>query len=119
MATVNPANAVFRQDGESIDYTPSTDVNAGDVVVMNSSLVGVAKTEIPADEQGSIALEGVYRVDAESSSSASAAYGIGVTLYFDATEDRVTTDSGDGVECGVALESAPDSDDRILVKLNA
>jgi hypothetical protein len=40
--------AVFLQDGNSIDYTPASDVQPGDVVVLGS-LIGIATRPIPAN----------------------------------------------------------------------
>ena len=53
------ATAKFIHDGNSIDYTPSADVAAGDVVVQGES-VGIAKTAIAANLIGAIAVTGVF-----------------------------------------------------------
>ena len=55
------ATATFVQDGSSIDYTPSADVAAGDVVVQND-LVGIAKQPIAANALGALAVAGVFEV---------------------------------------------------------
>lgn len=55
------AKANFVQDGNSIDYTPAQDVTGGDVVVLSDSMmVGIAKVDIPAGTQGSLATTGVF-----------------------------------------------------------
>jgi len=51
--------ATFVHDGNTIDYTPATDVAAGDVVVQGE-LIGVAKVPIPADKLGALAVTGVF-----------------------------------------------------------
>ena len=51
--------ARYVQRGESIDYTPTADVAAGDVV-QQGKLVGVAKLDMKAGELGALALCGVY-----------------------------------------------------------
>ena len=53
------ATATFVHDGKSIDYTPGSDVAAGDVVVQGE-LVGVARTPIAASALGSLAVTGVF-----------------------------------------------------------
>ena len=53
--------ARYIQRGESIDYTPTANVAAGDVVKIGN-LVGVAKLDIKAGELGALALVGVYEV---------------------------------------------------------
>jgi predicted RecA/RadA family phage recombinase len=54
-------NATFIQQGDRIDYTPApgSDVQAGDVVVVND-LVGVAKSPITGGTEGSLAVTGVF-----------------------------------------------------------
>lgn len=47
--------------GASIDYTPSSDVAAGLVVVLNS-LIGVAARPIAANQGGALDLEGLFEV---------------------------------------------------------
>jgi len=47
------ATAQFIHDGKSIDYTPTADVAAGDVVVQND-LLGVAKLDIAANALGAL-----------------------------------------------------------------
>jgi predicted RecA/RadA family phage recombinase len=54
-------DAKFIQDGIMIDYTPSGDVDAGDVVV-EGNLIGIAKSDIEADEKGALAVAGVFEV---------------------------------------------------------
>ena len=49
----------FVQEGKAIDYTPSSAVAAGDVVVQGD-LVGVTRTPIPAGTPGSLAVSGVF-----------------------------------------------------------
>ena len=53
--------ARYVQRGESIDYTPTADVAAGDIIKVGN-LVGVAKLDIKAGELGALALCGVYEI---------------------------------------------------------
>lgn len=53
------ATAVFQHGGNAIDHTPTADVAAGDVVVQGD-LIGVAKTPIPANTLGALAVVGVF-----------------------------------------------------------
>jgi predicted RecA/RadA family phage recombinase len=55
------ATATFIHDGGGIDYTPASNVAAGDVVVQ-MDLVGVARRDIPANTPGSLAVTGVFDV---------------------------------------------------------
>jgi len=92
------AQATFVQEGDAIDYTPSTAVVAGQVVVQND-IVGVATRPIAADELGALAVEGVFDVV-----KATGAVNAGAKVYWDADGNPVggvagtgaatTTDSG-------------------------
>ena len=53
------ATAQFTHDGDYIDYTPSADLVAGDVVVQGD-LIGVAKGDIATGKLGALAVVGVF-----------------------------------------------------------
>ena len=58
--------AIYKQKGDSIDYTPATDVAAGDVVALQEAgtdnyFAAIAKLDIKAGELGAVAVEGVFR----------------------------------------------------------
>jgi len=86
-------NAIFRQRGESIDYVPATDVNAGDVVVQND-LVGIAKLDIKAGERGALALTGVYAMP--KATGAGTTIAAGVKLQWNAAGAVATPSADDG-----------------------
>ena len=70
-----------------VDYTPSSAVSAGDVVVVGE-LPLIAHDDIAADELGALAAGGgVYKVTAGGAASA------GAVVYWDDTNDKVTTTS--------------------------
>lgn len=58
--------ATFRQDGDDIDYTPSSAVSGGDVVIL-SGRVHVATADIAANTKGSLRRRGVVRFPKDSS----------------------------------------------------
>mgnify|MGYP001357099142 CR=1 FL=1 len=87
------ATAQFIQDGRSIDYTPGSAVAAGDVVVQGE-LVGVAKLDIAAGQKGALAVDGVFEVPKEAA-EADKAIAAGVKVYWNPTNARVETGSGD------------------------
>ena len=76
------ATAVFVQEGNFIDYTPSAAVVAGDVVVQGD-LVGVAKLDIEANAKGALAVVGVFDFAKESATEFTA----GALVYWDATNN--------------------------------
>ena len=63
--------AVFVQRGESVDFTPSRDVLAGEVLVFGG-LPGVVKTAVKAGSLGALALTGVYDVEKDGLAAANA-----------------------------------------------
>lgn len=53
--------ATYRSEGFSIDYTPTSNVTAGDIVDLGQ-MVGIAAHDIPANVKGSLQTRGVYDV---------------------------------------------------------
>ena len=70
----------YKQTGDRLDYTPSADVDAGDIVIQNS-LVGIATEDIAADAKGSIAVKGVFHFPR----TAGTAIEAGEEMYWDGT----------------------------------
>ena len=83
--------ATFIQDGYAIDYTPVSDVFAGDLVFAGN-LVGVAKRDIPANTAGALAVRGVFEFTSEPLVS----YGLGAAVYWNASESEASPDSDGG-----------------------
>jgi len=112
---------VFVQSGDSVNYTPSVAVDAGDVVVQGS-VVGIAKTDIKADEQGALAVAGVFDVE-----KSTAAITAGAKIYWDADGSPYggtvsngcadATSSSDPV-LGYAVEAAAISNTTVRVLLS-
>ena len=104
--------ARYVQRGESIDYTPETDVAAGDIIKVGS-LVGVAKLDIKAGELGALALVGVYEI-----ATGGAAVAIGAVVSVDPATGKVVAAGASGaVKCGHAVTAAPASDETVNVRL--
>ena len=110
----------FIQKGDVIDYTPSSAVESGEVVVIGS-LVGVAKTDIAASAEGAVAIEGVYEIPA-----ATAAITLGAAVYWDADGNPVggtagsgaaTATSTDNTKMGYAVEAKASAAGTVKVKL--
>ena len=83
--------AVFLHDGESIPYTPSSPVAAGDVVLFND-LIGIAKVPIPANTEGAMAVRGCFRLPKAPGSGS--AIGKGEDVYWDPGNEWITTSGG-------------------------
>lgn len=109
------AKANFIQDGNAIDYIPSADVGAGDIVVQ-SDLIGVAKRDIAANKLGALAITGVF--DFPKATGASTAIAAGVKLYFDATEQVATATVGTNKQIGKTVAAAGDDDETVRAYLS-
>jgi len=109
--------AVFVQDGNSIDYTPSTDVAAGDVVVQGD-LVGVAKLDISANTLGALAVTGVF--DFPKAEGSGEGISAGATIFWNPTQQEASEEesAGDGtVLLGKATKDAADDDATVRVRM--
>jgi predicted RecA/RadA family phage recombinase len=104
--------ASYSQAGCVIDYTPSSAVAAGDVVVMND-LVGVAHSPIAANALGAVAVEGVHSMP-----KATGVIGQGAIVYWDATAGNVTTTASGNKRAGKAAAAAASGDASVMVLIN-
>jgi predicted RecA/RadA family phage recombinase len=111
------AIATYVQSGDSVDYTPSTAVAAGDVVVQGD-LVGVATMPIAANALGALAVSGIF--DFPKATGEGTAIDAGALVYWDATTSVATTDdnSGGNKLIGKAVLAAVDDDDKVRVRLS-
>ncbi|MDD5503415.1 MAG: DUF2190 family protein, partial [Candidatus Thermoplasmatota archaeon] len=102
--------AKFIHDGASIDYRPTSAVDAGDVVVLGD-LVCVAKRAIAANELGALATEGVFAFpkDTDSTDALSA----GTKVYWDTINEIVSTSADDGKYIGKVVKDAG-ADDTVV-----
>ena len=105
----------FIQDDESVDYTPGTDLAAGDVVVQGD-LVGVAKVDCPAGRLGALAVEGVF--DFPKSTAGGSAIATGTVVYWDATAKQATATSTGNKQLGRTTLAAVDADTTVRVRLD-
>ena len=110
----------YSDDG-AIDYTPASAVTGGAVVVLNG-IVGIAVTDIDANEKGSLATEGLFKLP-----KTTAAVVRGLPIHWDPTG---SPDSGDassgaanqlgvGTYAGICAEAAGSGDNFAIVDLNA
>lgn len=117
------SNAVFVKNGiEGVNYTPAAAVSAGDVIVQ-SSLVGVAKTNIAIAEVGTLAIAGVFDIPQKAEIIAA-----GKPVYWDADGDpyngtagtgAMTATVADGVFAGFALGLTTATTETVRVALQS
>jgi len=112
--------ARFVHDGESIDYTPGSAVDAGQVVVQ-SGVVGIAKLDIAASALGALALTGIFDVV-----KVSGAITAGAAVYWDADGNPVGGTAGSGAATttstantfmGWAVKAAAETDTTVRMVL--
>ena len=110
--------ATFVQAGESIDYTPVSAVEAGKVVVQGS-MIGVAKRPIAAGVLGALAVRGLFDVVKANEQQA-----LGAALYWDADGNPyggtagtgcATTTSSGNTFIGFAQVAAGATDETVRV----
>ena len=99
------------QEGNTVDYTPSSAVSSGDVVVQGD-LVGVANLDIPADTLGALTVAGVFDVD-----KGSTVFTAGQAVYWDATAEQASPDGSVGKLMGTAILAAASTDTSVRVRL--
>lgn len=105
-------NAKYWQKGETLDYTPEEAVANGAVVTLGTR-IGIADSDIPANEQGQIHVVGVF----ELAKDTSVAITMGAAVYYSATNDNITTEASGNVPAGYAVAAAAQADTTALVKL--
>lgn len=105
--------AVFVQEGAAIDYTPGADVAAGDVIVQGD-LVGVARFDIKSGVLGALAVTGVF----DFAKATNVAYTVGTILYWDDTNNIVTTTATGNKQIGKVVRAAATTDPTVRVRMS-
>ena len=103
--------ASYVQDGDLLDYTPSSAVAAGDVVVIGS-LVGVAPRAIAANAVGALAVEGVFEIPC--ATGATGAQGSAISYYATSGVAHAST----GTTAGKLAKARLVADTSVHVLLN-
>jgi predicted RecA/RadA family phage recombinase len=106
--------ATKHSEGLRIDYTPGVAVSAGEVIA-REDLIGIATTDIAADELGVLDIEGVF--DIAKATGSGTAMNAGVIVYWDNSNEVVTETAGGNVYLGKLIEAAAADDETARVKL--
>jgi predicted RecA/RadA family phage recombinase len=107
------AQAVFVSDGKYIDHTPAGALASGDVVVQGD-LVGVVLRPLSASELGALAVDGVF----DFAKNTGVAYTVGTILYWDDTNNVVTTTASGNKQIGKVARAAASADTTVRVRLS-
>ena len=107
------AKATYVQPGNNLDYinNGSAAIEAGDVIALGTTRVGVAGCDIAVGEVGSVIVKGVF----EFPKTGTAAIALGAAVYFDGT--GITNADSGNTPAGYAVAAAEASSETILVKL--
>lgn len=103
--------ATYYQRGETLDYIPDEDVEAGQVVDLETR-IGVAAEDAAAGQLGHVHVVGVFVM-----TKASGEITQGADVYYDSDAEAITTEEGENTPAGYAAASAAADDDTVLVKL--
>lgn len=105
--------ATFISDGRYIDHTPAGALASGDVVVQGD-LVGVVERPLAAGELGALAVDGVF----DFTKNTGVAYTVGTILYWDDTNNVVTTTASGNKQIGKVARAAASADTSVRVRLS-
>ena len=105
--------ATFIQDGLSIDYTPSSAIAAGEIVVLGKTCF-VAKVPIAASALGTLAAAGVYDV----LKTDALEFAVGEAVYWNDTTNLATKTTTD-TYMGVAVKAAAAADATVRTHLRS
>lgn len=106
--------AKYWQRGETIDYTASAAVAAGDVVNL-ATRIGVAAADIAAGETGAVHVTGVFEMP-----KAAETITVGQALYWVEASRNLSTAAGSSpanIPAGWAVAAADSDAATVLVKL--
>ncbi len=104
---------LYHGDPCMVDYTPSADVEAGDVIVVGNG-VRIAHRDIPSGELGALAIDGgVYKVP----KTAGAALDAGDLVYWDVADSAVNAsdETGANMLLGIVVNGAASADTEVTV----
>ena len=104
--------ATYYQRGETLDYTATKKLEAGDVVSLGSR-IGVAAANIGAGEQGAVHVVGVFAMTKANTEEIK----LGAAVYYDAAAEAITTTADGNTPAGYAAADAATTATSVLVKL--
>ena len=107
-----PQTKLLQSTGSALDYTPSADKAAGDIVVVGD-LVGQVPTDLKANELGALRITGVISGPKKAADDAP----MGTPIHWDESESEFTITSSGNKQAGYAAADAGASTTTIKVVL--
>ena len=102
----------YYQRGETLDYTASKKLEAGDVVGLGSR-IGVAAEPVSAGQVGHVHVVGVFAMTKGNTEEIKQ----GAAVYYDAAAEAITTTADGNTPAGYAAADAATTATSVLVKL--
>lgn len=109
---IAPIGATYVREGVTVPIITDVEIPAGNVVVLEK-LVGVAKYGICEKSRGSITVAGVFNLVKDPTTNIPA----GTILYWSKISHHVIKNAYQHSMIGIAVEDAPPSTLRVLVRL--
>lgn len=104
--------AIYDYKGYILDFTPTADMEAGDVGFIGS-IAGVASHPIAANELGALGITGVYTVKTASATT----FALGAKVYYSTSSKLATTSTSDKL-LGTAVKACVAGDEVVAVLFN-
>ena len=104
-------NAIFRRNGDKLDYVCTDVVAPGDIIKMPGGIVGVAEAGGIKDDVIALTVRGVFEVN----SSGVIAQG---ALVYVTSDGKATATKDSNTLIGTAWSAAASGDTRVLVAIN-
>ena len=104
--------ATYYQRGETLDYTATKKLEAGDVVSLGSR-IGVAAEPVSAGQVGHVHVVGVFAMTKANTEEIKQ----GAAVYYDAAAEAITATADGNTPAGYAAADAATNATSVLVKL--
>ena len=104
--------ATYYPRGQTLDYTATKKLEAGDVVSLGSR-IGVAAEPVSAGQVGHVHVVGVFAMTKANTEEIK----LGAAVYYDAAAEAITTTADGNTPAGYAVEAAATTATSVLVKL--
>jgi len=103
----------YVQRGDVLDYVATATITSGDVIEF-TDCIGVAAKDAVSGATVAVAMTGVFNL----AKVAATAWSLGDKLYWDATNNELTTTATANIPVGIAAADAASADTTAKVLLN-
>ena len=104
----------FYSNGDTVTTKAAKAIKAGDLVKVGAGLVGVATTDVQANENCTLSIKGAFVMP---KGQGAIKAGDPIHFHFKEADNTVSNTDSDGVKVGVALQDADAKDTTVVVKM--